>query len=289
MNTKKPIRTYACIIISLAALSQAGAGLAQDELEAAPTESLLSAAFGVDFTSAYFFRGYLQEDAGLIAQPWFEASMVLVEPDGDSDITLSGTLGTWSSIHSEQTGALGGSVDSWYENDVYAGLTLATGNLEFGLGYSVYQYPNSTFNTVQEIGATAAYDISEFPISEFVGTPSIGIFTEVDNSNVGTGTASYLQLDAGPSFALTEDEETSLSIPVSVGVSLDDYYVGTDDEFFGFASIGASVDHNIPIDRAGTLTITAGVNVLLLGDTTKAANNGDEADASVFVGCTMSF
>lgn len=262
---------------------------AQQEDDAPATTSLLSTSAGVDFTSAYFFRGYLQEDDGLIAQPWFEVGATLIEADHEDEPQLDLVIGTWNSFHSEQTGALGGSVDSWYENDIYAGLSLALHQFEFGLGYTIYQYPNSTFNTVHEIGITTSYTPENETLTGIIGSPSAGIYFEVDNSNVNSDPATFFQIALGPSHPIDDEGNTNISVPVELGLSLSDYYEGTDDETFGYFSVGAEIDHTIPVDRVGDLTFSAGVTLLVLGDTTETANNGDDVEVLAYVGTSISF
>lgn len=280
--------TYRALIV-VAATGCALSGHAQEGEAIESPPSLLSTSLGVDITSAYFFRGYLQEDDGFIAQPWFEVGAVLIEPGEGGDFQLDLAAGTWNSFHSEQTGALGGSVDSWYENDIYAGLNLTTGQLSFGLLYTIYQYPNSTFNTVHEVGVTASYTPENETAVSILGTPSVGVFFEVDNSNVNDDPASFVQLAAGPTHALDESGDTNISVPVELGLSLSDYYEGDSDETFGYLSVGVGLDHTVHLERAGGLTFAAGVSLLFLGDTTEAVNNGDDVEVVASIGVSLAY
>ena len=115
-----------------------------------------------------------------------------------------------------------------------------------------------------------------------------GFAGESDNSNVGDDEAIYFQLDLGPTFDVFEGK-ASLSIPVSLGLSLDDYYVGTDDETFGYFSIGATLEVPLESLEGCSATFNAGVNFLVLGDTAEAANNGDSSDVYAFAGIALSF
>ena len=60
----------------------------------------ISFSAGVDFTTEYYFRGIIQEDQGLISQPWMEASIAINEK-------LGLTFGIWNSFHDNHTGAAG--------------------------------------------------------------------------------------------------------------------------------------------------------------------------------------
>jgi len=253
------------------------------------SESRLSATVGGDFTSAYFFRGYLQEDEGLIFQPYAELGMALLLPDNDDSIGLSASLGTWNSFHSEQTGATGGGAESWYESDIYATLTLAWKRLELSAGYTFYMYPNSTFNTVQEAFVSVGFDTPDDTIfGKIIGDPSLTLSFETDNSNVSSSEASYAQIDFGPSFEVFGGKAT-VSVPVSIGLSIDDYYVGTDDEAFGFASVAVNAEVPLHSGEWGEVVLNFGGTLLLLGDTTKAANSGDEVDGFFYAGVSVAF
>ncbi len=264
-------------------------GTMQDE--AASTDfntGRISLDLGVDVTSAYFFRGYLQEDNGLIVQPWAEVGFDITPDNSAVDINLS--IGTWSSSHDEETGATGTAHDTWYEADFYTGVAFGWESVELALTYTLYTYPNSdTFNDVQEFGATVTFDLPDDHWSDtWFGDVSIGLFAETDNSNVFTDEAIYFQIDFGPSFEF-DNTDLTLSIPVSIGLSVDDYYVGTDDETFGFASIGAVVDYPLCSGGYGDWALSGGVTFLMLGDTTEAVNNGDDSDVFAFIGVSMSY
>jgi len=84
----------------------------------------------------------------------------------------------------------------------------------------------------------------------------------------------YLELGAGPSWALRKDGPT-LAIPVKVGLSLKNYYEsGTVDNKFGFFDVGGLL--TMPLKfvsrRFGAWNIHGGADVLVFGDTTKLLN-----------------
>ncbi len=279
--------TLACSLITLPLLSAPAFG--QDEVPE-PNSGRISLDLGVDWTSEYFFRGYLQEDDGLIIQPWIEVGFSLKEAENEDDFSLSASLGIWNSFHSEKTGANGTANDSWYEADLYGGLALGWKFLEFGVGYTFYTYPNNTaFDTVQELGLTLGIDLPEDDWTRWIGDLSLGIFIETDNSNVGPDEAVYFEFGFGPSFELMGGDAT-LSIPVTLGFSLDDYYVGADDDdTLGWASVGAMIEYPLGSGDFGDWTLTGGVNVLFLGDTAEAVNNDDDTAIVGFVGISMSY
>lgn len=59
-----------------------------------------SFAAGADLTTAYFYRGYLQQDRGVIFQPYLTLSMNLGDPTSGGWV-VQPYVGWWNSIHSE--------------------------------------------------------------------------------------------------------------------------------------------------------------------------------------------
>ncbi|MFK7960688.1 MAG: TorF family putative porin [Phycisphaerales bacterium] len=282
----RPSKTAAMLIPAALVLALAPVATAQDADDSFNT-GRLTLDMGVDFTSSYFFRGYLQEDQGLITQPWMEVGFDLTPDDSGVDIGLA--VGTWNSLHSEKTGATGTGQRGWYESDFYAGLTFGFEHVDLGLSYTFYTYPNNdSFPTVQEVGLTAGFGFGDSWASDWIGDVTLGLHIEVDNSNVSSEEAMYFQIDFGPSFDL-ESGGMTLSVPVSIGLSVDDYYVGTEDEDFGYASIGATLDVPLSSGPWGDWSLNAGVTFLLLGDTTEASNNGDDSDVVGFFGVSLSY
>src|SRR5690606_5782290 len=78
--------------------------------EPGPNTGAISFSASQTITSSYFFRGYNQEDIGLIYQPGVAATISILDSD---DLDITATIGTWNSFHSEQTG----STNTWYESD----------------------------------------------------------------------------------------------------------------------------------------------------------------------------
>ena len=250
----------------------------------------LSFSLGADITSAYFFRGYVQENQGFIFQPWAEMGVMIVEAVEDSP-GVSLVFGTWNSLHSEKTGATEANLRSWYESDLYGGITLDWDSFSLGASYTIYMYPNSDTNTVQEVAVSAGFSLPEDTIFQKVlGDISLGLHFEVDNSNVNTDEAIYMELGFGPSFDIFDGKAT-LTIPVALGFSLDDYYIdgSGDDDFLGYASVGADVAIPLGSGPYGEWTLNAGVNLLFLGSAAEAANGGDDVEVYGYTGLSFSY
>lgn len=250
---------------------------------------------GVDYTTSYFFRGIRQEDEGFIVQPWGELSLDLASWD---DASLGLAVGIWNSIHgdTDTAGAGDESIDHWYEADFYFGPSVAFGNLSLALLYTMYASPSDAFTTVEELAFSASWDDAEdglmfgIPIA-----PSATIAFEIDGDAAdGQDGGVYLELGIEPSVTFEEGAlaDATLSFPATLGISLDNYYqeASGDDETFGYATVGAALSYPLPVGAEwGEWSLSAGVDVLLLGDTTKAFNDDDDVEVIGTFGIAVSF
>jgi hypothetical protein len=261
---------------------------------------------GITFATAYYFRGIIQEDdgllnGGLITQPYIELGLPLLVSE-DESFQISATVGTWNSVHSENDDD---GVDdglgprTWYESDVYGGLTLGTGNFEIGVIYTFYLSPAGTFTEIQEVGGTIGYEVSlgdnpdvddEFTLDLAFGA---GVFFETDDVS---GEDAYLELGVEPSFELEIDgfdEPVGLAFPVTVGLSLDDYYTDAagDDEFLGYVSVAAAASFPLtPGGKYGAWSVTPAVEGLFLfAEGLEIGNDGDDVELIGSISLDLSF
>ncbi len=259
-----------------------------------PVGSYITVQLNLDYTTAYFYRGIIQEDSGLIIQP---AARITAKLDETDSFKLDAFVGTWNSFHGQKTGA--GSDDDftgyWYESDIYAGVTLTTGPLSFTTSYTFLTSPSDAYETVQELAGTVALDDSRW-LDEWSLKPSamVAVETGADASDGGdSDTGVYLELGVAPalSFELGRTPIT-LTFPASVGLSLSNYYQDSagNDDTFGFAQVGAKA--SIPLGepgRLGAASLSTGVSVLFLGDHTSDYNSGDETEVIFSAGLQWGF
>ncbi|MFT5423833.1 MAG: hypothetical protein ACI89L_001622 [Phycisphaerales bacterium] len=256
-------------------------------------DSRLYVGFGVEYTTAYYSRGFLYEDNGLILQPYLDLSLDVIRTE---DSTISLTMGTWSSYQDEATEA--GTTDSfredWYESDLYIGASLSTGNWYLEVDYYWYTSPSDAWDTIEEIYFSAAYDDSD-DLGAWSLQPTAILAIEVgENANDGYHKGTYLQLGVSPGFTLEEGtfESWEITFPVSVGLSLGNYYEGDsgENDFFGFASVGATASLPLDLDESwGSWYFYAGVQALFLGETASSWNDDDDTDAILTVGLSIEF
>lgn len=260
---------------------------------AASEPSRFHLTLGADVTSAYFFRGIRQEDSGFILQPYADLAMDVYRSD---NATLSVKAGMWSSFHGESTAAA--TTDNftkrWYECDLYAGVGLVTGKWSFDLRYTALTSPSDAFGTVDEIDFSVTFDDSEL-LGAWSLKPTAMLVVEVgSNATDGARNGTYLQLGVSPGFTFDEGclKDVSLTFPVTVGLSLGNYYESGDGEndAFGFASVGAKAAVPLKLDPSwGAWTLTAGVQALFLGDAARDFNEDHGTEFIGTIGVSVSF
>lgn len=260
----------------------------------------VSFALGADVPTKYIFRGYELEEDGLIVQPYAEASFAIA--DG-----IDLYIGTWNSIHSDDDSALpiqgadGETTEiqeNWFESDFYAGISLGMFDpISIDISYVHYLYPNGNFGDYKEIDVAVAYDDSELWGGDFTISPYALIAFEFDtDDSFGDDDNIYLELGGETGISLFEstDFPIDLTIPVTIGLSLDEFYVdeGGDNEFFGFVSVGANV--GMPLDfipsQFGTWSAGAGLTLFILNDNANL-DDGDNEEFNIVgtVGIAMEY
>jgi hypothetical protein len=284
-------RLRSITLVWLAALA-AGAGLlvgSQASADTAEDASALSFDAGLDFATAYFFRGFAEETRGFIVQPWAELGLNLFEGSGSlGSVDLA--LGFWNSVHSEHTSDQS-SPRSWYEADLYAGLSFTLfEDWEIGVLYTAYTSPSSAFDTFQEMGILLAYDDSGL-LGSFALSPYVGFFFGLGS---GDGDQKYFEAGIEPAYTLWESSKqpVTLSLPVVLGLDMDRTY-GNDT--FGFLDLGLAVSTPLPgmPARLGAWEVGASVHYLRVGDEVRGAHHsgvpGQRNEVYGMVGLSVSF
>ena len=277
---------------------------AQETAPARP--EVVDGSLGFQITSQYFFRGLLQENQGIIFQPWVELSWGLYDNDGDGTLrSLELNVGQWNSLHDGPTGGAGG---VWYESDFYLEVAGKLGDrLGASAAYWTYDTPNGTGSfsrgsrPVQELVFRLDYDDRGewFESIETGLRPWVKLAIETSGQRdvaAGGSQGAYLELGLDPGFAIGKlgDGDLVLSLPTKLGLSLKDYYeraTGGNDDFFGYLDIGAELSaplHFLPA-RMGPWDAFVGLHLLFLGDNTEARNSGDAFETILSVGCSTFF
>jgi hypothetical protein len=276
----------AVVVAGVAVAVALGAGTAAAQ-DAKPNTGRISLSGGADGTSDYYFRGIVQEsEADFILQPYGELTFKLIENAGP--LTAMGlTLGTWNSLHWGPTGIDGPheSPKLWYESDLYTRLSLTLReDFTASATYTAYMSPNGFFDTVQELAFGLAWNDGKL-LGPFALNPSVLLAFELDGqADAGRSRGTYLQFGLAPGVTLFDKAAypLTLAFPITVGLSLDDYYefdTGSDDTF-GYASGGvvASVPLAFIPASFGAWQFKASVMTLVLGDNLRRINGRDDVE-----------
>lgn len=173
---------------------------------------------GVDFASAYVFRGVTVND-GTVAQPYVEGEVLGV------------TVGTWANIDIANQGA-----EAVSEIDLYLGYGLGeVAGYAIDLGYCEYTYPGTAGNGESEVSLAVSGDVLGYDAS-------VAAFADV----AADGEIGYYEGSLGGGYDLTAD------IAASYGVSIG--YFDGDDAGFGYAALTFGVEK--PITDALTAGIS---------------------------------
>lgn len=257
---------------------------AAEEAEA-PNKGALHLAGGIDYVTDYYFRGYLQENNGLILQPYATLSVDAVTNDQFSIVPY---VGTWNSIHDEKT-LTDGDLDQWYESDLFAGVDFVFGDFKLGGIYTLYTYPNGAFDEIHELGVKLSYNDSKLGLPIALN-PYVAWYWETSDKNGEED--QYAEVGIAPAVPIGKSGLT-LSFPVTVGLSPDGYYLESDggNEFLGYGTVGAFATLPLPIpSRYGNWSLTGGVTyIYLFSDSTEASNNGDDDDFIGKVGLAFTY
>ena len=260
----------------LAAAGFAGVpALAQDAPPA--NNGAVSLSGGVDLTTQYWFRGIAQENQGIILQPYAEIGFDLYS---DDDLSVNLFTGVWNSFHASGGFSGGSSVSGgtgWYESDIYAGIGFASGDFEGAITYIDYFGPSGGGSFATELALSVGYDDSglwsQNGMEGFTLAPTAVLAFELSGAADGASEGIYLELGIEPNLdnlVDSADLPVSVSFPITLGMSLDDYYeaAGSDD-FFGYLQIGAVASTpltNYIGSEYGEWSAHAGVYLILLGD-----------------------
>ena len=251
---------------------------------------------GVDLSHAYFFRGIKQEREGLVGQPYADINFDVYSNDDASGLTnITYTIGTWNSLHSGPSGSDGSAPNTaaWYEADFFTGVSMTIDNWEAGIVYTSYLSPNDSFSTTQELSLSLSMDDTDL-LGDFALAPHVLLAIETANSHPGNSTSGgadggasegvYLELGVEPSLPIVDPEIATVSFPVTLGLSLSNYYenglpLGDPDRLnngFGFFSLGATVSFPLPVsENYGAWSLMGSLQFMTLGDYLEVLNDGD--------------
>ena len=269
--------------------------LAAPRAFAGPNSGSVQFSLGMDFTTAYFFRGILQERDGFIWQPYGEINVPFYVDEGGTLSKAGFFIGSWNSIQSEKTLQSGSGPSNWYESDIYTGFKFSLlDTVEFKPFFIAYTYPGGAFNTVSEMDFAVSLNDAKW-LDKFALNPSALMAWEIHNTALGTKEGTYAEVNIRPSFTVYDDETypVSLAIPMTVGMSVSDYFESPSgrDQGFGYYKGGlvASVPLGFMPEEYGSWSISAGPSVYVFNSNLKNYNKGNNPWVVGTVSLTFSY
>lgn len=243
--------------------------------EAGPNTGAFQFVGGIDYTTTYMFRGYNLGDSGKIVQPYLTLKTEVLTA---GDFKFSPFISTWNSFQdSDNSGKLD---NYWYESDLLGGVDIAFGDWVLTPSYVFYTYPAA--DTFQEFNLKLAYNDTELMKNaglSFGLAPYVLYALETDHP--GGDENQYLEVGINPTFAPSKDMALTVSVPVSVGMSIDGTYLEDDgsNATFGYGSIGLAA--SLPLEaipaKYGSWSLTGSVKYYqLFADSTQNSNQGDD-------------
>jgi hypothetical protein len=277
--------------------------------------------FSADVASGYFHHGYMMQDRGLAFQPAIAVStQPIVRGDWvfEPYLVWTNTFNTEESpgyagghdghsrteqkyeqyldephagnplphYHSRLVDVI--SYDDagggWFESELRPGVRVSRGPLAVDLLIKGHVYPSDFHDTIIEIGAKTSYELDSLWSSErnrdFGLRATVMVTHELKDDNGSRDTIIETTLEPIYRFSF-KDKRGSISAPVTLGMSPNGFYRGSDldDELFGFVSIGIEASVPLPVDaKYGRWFLNAGVTgYQMLSDSSEFANQGEQA------------
>lgn len=237
-------------------------------------ESCISGDIGLDITSNYVFHGIVQENQGVILQPYADWSFKVYQAEGFLN-QVSLNFGVWNSFHSRHT-STASTTRSWYEFDFLAGASFTFAkNFVFTPTYVLYASPNDSFTESHNLQLKLSYNDSDL-LGAFALNPYVLAEIELDGkAGNGSDEGVYYEVGIAPS---REFGPVTVAIPLKAGFGASDYYAGN--KGFGFFSAGVVASYQLAFipECLGDWSVNANATYYEVGDCCDDANSvrGDE-------------
>ncbi|MCI0546034.1 MAG: hypothetical protein L0027_01980 [Candidatus Rokubacteria bacterium] len=277
--------------------TQGPAAVAAVGEEKGPNTGRISVLLGVDWASAYYFRGIVNtQNGGDNVQPYGEVGFRLLENLGPLT-SLTFAPGIWSNFHWG-----GGLVVEpsdprfWYEADLYLKLTATLWEIfTTSVTYTYYVSPNDSFRSYSDVGLAFALNDSKW-FGGFAFNPSILFAFETSGEALTADGKKgiYMGLGLAPSYTFFDGSKFPLTVsaPMTFGFSLKDYYtVNGNNQTFGYFSGGPLLTLGLKVipPAWGSWALRGGVQFLVLNSNLKAVNGGDNFVPIGSVGLSVTY
>jgi len=277
MVTSNDLKLTLCAGIALAGMAtsvfagtETTSGKESKAVVQAPATSAITGDLGVSFVSAYFTRGLVQENQGIIGQPYADLYFDLYDGTGFiNKVVLD--LSIWSSLQGHHSGAPGSTVRSWYEFDYDPGVSITFAkNFTLTSSYFEFDSPNGSFAAARSLNFNLAYNDADF-LGAFAVHPHVTYLRELQGA-AGIGKhGNYYEVGITP--GLPTYGPLSVTLPITAGFGNSGFYVNNG---FGYFSVGPQASVALPFipSRFGSWALTGGVTYYYLnGSVAKADLN----------------
>jgi len=238
----------------------------------------------VTFVTEYLTRGLLEENQGVIAQPYLDLYFKLYEGTGFINKVVF-NFSLWSSIHSHvEPFSVTSSTRNWFEFDWTPGFAITFAkNFTATISYFEFDSPDDAFNTARSINLNLAYDDTDL-LGKFALHPHVAVLAELNAPGSAgiNGHGWYFEGGIAPGYTLGP---VTFTLPVTVGLGDHRFYDG---DTFGYVSVGAQL--SVPLsfipECYGKWTLSGGYTYYYLGDKLSAFNGaatGNNAEESQHV------
>jgi len=248
------------------------------------TKSALSGDLGVNFVSEYISRGVIQENKGVIAQPYADVFYTVYEGTGAIDkVTLN--LSLWSSFQDKHTGSPSTArVRDWYEFDYAPGISVTfLKNWTATASYAEFFSPSAAWDASRNLTLNLAYNDADL-LGAFALHPHVAYLRELQGSapyggnpvgyNGVSGHGNYYEVGVAP--ALPAFGPVTVTFPLNVGFGSGDFYL--ENKGFGYFSGGVNASIALPFIPAsfGAWSANAGVTYVRLNEVNADFANADK-------------
>jgi hypothetical protein len=275
-----------------------GAPAAPESEAKAPNTGRVSLLLGADWASAYYFRGIANvQNGGSNVQPYAEVGFKLLEDVGPLS-ALTFAPGIWNNFQYGDDGRLVEPSDPrfWFESDLYLKLSATWWDtLTTAVTYTYYTSPNDSFTTYADVGLSFGLNDAQW-LGDFALNPSLLFAFETkgealvsENGKKGI----YMGLGLAPGYTFFTDSSTPLnvSLPMTFGFSLKDYYTVDGGQTFGYFSGGPLFTAQLKFipPAYGNWALKAGVQLLVLNTNLETVNTGESFVPIGSIGLAMTY
>jgi hypothetical protein len=216
---------------------------------------------GIDFPSAFYFRGYEQADRGPIVQPYLN---VFTSRTFGEEFVVRPYVSLFHSAHPASGNRMADM------SDVMLGAIASAGGFRVDARYGYYTMNPLMRSDVHELGAKVSFDLLSPDESVDPGPlslrPFAGVYAEVADQNGTEDT--FLNVGLEPAWrADVLGRRVGISLPLDWGLSTDRYYFDArgNNEVFGYFSGALTTSLALPErDGCGQWFLNASIQYLYL-------------------------